>query len=69
VSATRKIQCASCRAVFDDGQWESFDLVERICADEVSRVVRGWSPTECVEVRLCCVCGKPIAAKRPVNPG
>jgi hypothetical protein len=58
-----QIQCSACKAVFDERAWRSLDLAERIEACEVGRLVRGWPPNECVEVRLCRGCGKMIAAR------
>jgi hypothetical protein len=59
-----QIQCGACRVIFNETAWQSLDLSERIDAGQVSRFVRGWSPSECVEVRRCRACGKPIAARR-----
>ena len=60
-----RINCGGCGAVLGETDWEALVLTQRIEAGEVSRLVRGWSPNECVEVRRC-ACGKPIAARRIV---
>jgi hypothetical protein len=65
-SRPRQIQCGACRLAFDDTAWQSLDLAQRIDAGEVSRMVRGWSSNECVEVRQC-ACGKRIASRRIVS--
>jgi hypothetical protein len=60
-------RCAGCGAHIDEGAWTSLRLSARLDADEVGRLVRGWSPTQCIEVRQCPGCGKAIAAKRPAR--
>ena len=63
-----QILCIVCRVAFDESAWQALDLAERIEASEVSRFVRGWSPNECIEVRHCRTCRKPIAARRTLAP-
>jgi hypothetical protein len=60
-------RCAACGAQFDESAWQSLRLTARLDPDEVSRLVRGWSQTQCIEVRQCAGCGKAISAKRTVR--
>jgi hypothetical protein len=53
-----------CRTRFDEQAWGSLRLAERIDAEQVARLVLNWPRTECIEVRNCGSCEKPISVRR-----
>jgi hypothetical protein len=67
VRTRSNVTCSVCRSPYDESEWLALDLADRVDASEVSRFVVGWSPRECVEVRLCRSCGHRIAMRREVR--
>ena len=63
---SREPVCIACGAAYDEIEWRSLHVAERIGAEEVRLHVRGWPDGLYVEVRHCGRCGRMIAAKREV---
>lgn len=59
-----RIACAACRSQYDEATWLALALTARVAPDEAARIIVGWSPRECVEVRACKTCGHRIARTR-----
>jgi hypothetical protein len=66
-SPTTVVRCASCHTLLDDEVWDTLELVQRIVAAEISKLLLRWPADECVEVRRCGSCGKGISARRPFS--
>lgn len=62
--ATAIIRCSVCMTTFDEHRWATLDLLERLGAGEIGQLLRGWPSDDCIEVRECRRCGKPVAARR-----
>jgi hypothetical protein len=60
-----KVQCRACRTSFDEGAWAALTLSRRIDAAEIGRFLRGWPSGDCIEVRICRVCGTFVTLRRP----
>jgi hypothetical protein len=58
------LECSACRTRYSEGEWGALPVAERIPADEVSRLVRGWPPDAYIEVRSCEACGHAMATRR-----
>jgi len=64
MSPRSNISCSACRSQYDEGEWQALDLTDRVEPVEAARLVLGWSPLHCVEVRACRTCGHGIARRR-----
>jgi len=63
VIADRQIACTMCGARHSEAAWGDLVLSQRIDAEEIGRLVRGWPEARWIEVRAC-HCGHLIAARR-----
>ena len=59
--------CRACGSAYVGTGWRSLPVVERISANEMSRLVRGWPERTYIEVRLCGRCGETITSRREVG--
>jgi hypothetical protein len=62
-------KCPGCGFGYGDAEWRALPLRERIWPDELTRLVRDWPRTLCVEVRPCARCARSIAARRATEAG
>lgn len=57
------IACGGCGSRYGAVAWLALDLVDRIFAPELRRLVLDWAEEFYIEVRRCRRCGKEIPAK------
>jgi hypothetical protein len=57
------IACGACGSRYGDAAWLALDLVDRISAPELRRLLLDWAEEFYIEVRRCGRCGKEIPAK------
>ncbi len=57
------IACGGCGSRYGAAAWLALDLVDRILASELRRLMLDWAEEFYIEVRRCRRCGKEIPAK------